>query len=148
VDNNKCHMACVPAAACTLDAANAIAVRCTTADDSVATACAAGFYLAADGTCVGMRDALFSLPLIYINDPALLVYLLLPSAACPSVANALAVVCTAPGNNSVAVACEAGYYISPAGTCAGVSNTIYCCCGCDSHTSPLLFPRSMPACRQ
>jgi hypothetical protein len=47
----------MPAAACTLDVANAIAVRCTTADDSVATACAAGFYLAADDTCLGMDAA-------------------------------------------------------------------------------------------
>jgi hypothetical protein len=38
-----------------MDVANAIAVRCTTADDSVATACAAGFYLAADDTCLGMH---------------------------------------------------------------------------------------------
>jgi hypothetical protein len=47
----------MPAAACTLDVSNAIAVRCTTADDSVATACAAGFYLAADDTCLGMDAA-------------------------------------------------------------------------------------------
>jgi hypothetical protein len=116
-------MACVPATACTLDAANAIAVRCTTADDSVATACAAGFYLAADGTCFCMGDAGLSLSLININNPTLLVHHVIPSAACPSVANALAVVCTAPGNDSVAVACEAGYYPSPAGTCAGAYNT-------------------------
>jgi hypothetical protein len=42
------------AVACTMDVANAIAVRCTTANDSVATACAAGFYFAADDTCIGM----------------------------------------------------------------------------------------------
>jgi hypothetical protein len=114
----------MPAAACTLDVANAIAVRCTTADDSVATACAAGFYLTADDTCLGMDAAVREHMTYLVHSVLTLAHHCLAFAACQSVANALAVVCTALGNNSVAVACEAGYYPSSAGTCAGAYHTL------------------------
>jgi hypothetical protein len=109
----------MPAAACTLDVANAIAVRCTTADDSVATACAAGFYVSADDTCLGMDEAVWLHMVYLVHNVLTLARHCLAFAACQSVANALAVVCTAPWNNSVAVTCEAGYYPSAAGICAG-----------------------------